>query len=110
MTMPSVVLTSASASAPAVTTECATATMSVTSGDSLTITGTPGVVARRTAATTPAAATGSHAKTWPRLSTFGHEMLTSTALTPSELRSRCASLVYSSTVPPAIDTIARAPR
>ena len=42
ITMPSSVLIIASASAPAATHACATSTMSVTSGDSLAMTGTPG--------------------------------------------------------------------
>ena len=110
MTMPSSVLMSDSPSAPASTTDRATATMSVTSGDSLARTGTADWVARRTAWTTVAAATGSHAKTWPRSSTLGQEMLTSMAEMPSTARSRVASRTYSSTLPPAMDTTARAPR
>ena len=52
---------------------------------------------------------GSQAKTRPRSSTFGQEMLTSTPTSPGAPRSRWASSAYSSTVPPAIDTTARAP-
>src|SRR6516164_10557222 len=64
----------------------------------------------RTTSITAADAPGSQAKTWPRSSTFGQEMFTSTAVTPEASESRAASSAYSSTVPPAIDTTARAPR
>src|SRR6266702_2878526 len=63
----------------------------------------------RTASITAAEAPGSQAKTWQRSSTFGQEMFTSTAVTPEASDSRAASSAYSSTVPPAIDTTARAP-
>ena len=110
MTMPSSVLIMLSPSAPASTTARAISTMSVTSGDSLASTGMRGSVARRTADTTAEAGSAWQAKTWPRSSTLGHEMLTSIAETPSALRSRWARRWYSSTLPPAIDTTARAPR
>ena len=65
--------------------------MSVTSGESLASTGMPGSVLRRTAVTTSAAETGSHANTCPRSSTFGQEMLTSMAATSATWRSLDAS-------------------
>ena len=88
MTSPSAVLISESPSAPAATTARATATMSVTSGESFAKTGTPGVEDRRTECNTSAAAAGSQANTWPRSSTLGQEMLTSIAETPSTRRRR----------------------
>src|SRR6266545_7905397 len=69
--MPSSVLIIDRPSAPASTQERATATMSVTSGESLANTGTLAGVASRTARSTDAAAYGSQAKTWPREATFG---------------------------------------
>ena len=69
-------------SAPASTQARAIAVMSVTSGESFAKTGTPGRCWRRTAATTSAAARGSQAKTWPRSSTLGQVMLTSTIARP----------------------------
>ena len=59
---------------------------------------------------TAADAAGSQANTWPRCSTLGQEMLTSMAVTPAASDSRAASSAYSATVPPAMDTTARAPR
>ena len=100
MTTPSRVLIIDSPSAPASTQALAMVTMSVTSGDSLAKTGTPGALLRRTPSTTGALDTGSQAKTRPRSSTLGQEMLTSIAVTADECRSFCASRVYSSAVPP----------
>src|SRR6266542_2952510 len=59
---------------------------------------------------TEAEAPGSQAKTWPLSSTFGQEIFTSMAVTPAASDSRAASSAYSSTLPPAMDTTARAPR
>src|ERR1700729_608711 len=59
---------------------------------------------------TAADAAGSQAKTWPRCSTFGQEMLTSMAVPPAASDSRAARSAYSATVPPAMETTARAPR
>ena len=69
-------------SAPASTQARAISVMSVTSGESLAKTGTPCEVLRRTASTTSADGAGSQAKTWPRSSTLGQEMFTSTIATP----------------------------
>src|SRR6185437_14337860 len=99
-----------SPSAPAETHERAIATMSVTSGESLAKTGRSCLVLARTASITAPASTGSHANTCPRCSTFGQEMFTSSAVTPAASEMRAASSAYSSTVLPAIDTTARAPR
>src|SRR6202167_6226416 len=106
--MPSKVLISESPSAPAVTQARAIATMSVTSGDSLANTGMSYRARPRTASMTAPAAPASQANTCPRSSTFGQEMLTSMAVTPAESDRRAASSAYSSTVPPAIETTARA--
>ena len=65
---------------------------------------------RRTAWTTCAAASGLHAKTCPRSSTFGQEMFTSMASKPETYLSFWAIFTYSSTLLPAIDTMMRAPR
>ena len=110
MTIPSRVLISDSPSAPASSTDLAIATMSVTSGLSLARTGTSGDVWRRTTCTTEPAENGSQANTWPRDSTFGHEMLTSSAAIPGSWRSRWASFWYSCTDPPAMETTVRMPR
>ena len=85
-------------------------TMSVTSGDSLAKIGMRGSLCRLTAWMTSAADPASQANTWPRFSTFGQEMFTSIAETPRAMRRRAASFAYSSTEPPAIETIVRAPR
>ncbi len=58
---------------------------------------------------TAAEESGLQANTWPRCSTFGQEMLTSIAVTPAASDSRPARSAYSATVPPAMDTTARAP-
>src|SRR5260221_9051351 len=108
--MPSNVLIIDRPSAPADTHERAIATMSVTSGDSLANTGMSYRVRALTAAITAPASVASQANTWPRCSTFGHEMLTSSAVTPAASDNRAASSAYSSTVLPAIDTTALAPR
>ena len=98
--MPSSVLIIDRPSAPASTQARATSTMSVTSGESWLSTGTDGAVCRRTARDHADAAPGSQAKTRPRFSTFGQEMLTSSADQPGAPRSRRASSAYSSTLPP----------
>src|SRR6266487_1102774 len=108
--IPSNVLIIARPSAPAATHERATVTISVTSGDSLANTGMSYLARPRTASMTDADASGSHANTCPRSATFGHEMFTSIAVTPAASDRRPASSAYSSTLPPAMDTIARAPR
>src|SRR5215469_13022752 len=110
MTMPSRVLIIESPSAPADTHALATATMSVTSGDSLANTGRSYLAWPRTASMTAAESSGLAANTRPRCSTFGHEMLTSIAVTPAASDTLAASSAYSATVPPAIETTARAPR
>ena len=53
-------------------------------------------------------ASGSHAKTKPRFSTFGQEIFTSRALIPGADLTLRASVAYSSTVSPAIETMTRA--
>ena len=106
--MPSTVLINANPSAPASTTPRAIDTKSVTSGDSFAIIGSSPPIVRLTPSITLLEASGSHAKTNPRFSTFGQEILTSIALMPETERSFLASVEYSSTVSPAIETIIRA--
>src|SRR5260221_3786924 len=108
--MPSNVLIIDRPSAPADTHERAIATMSVTSGDSLANTGMSYRVRALTAAITAPASVASQANTWPRCSTFGHEMLTSSAVTPAASDNRAASSAYSSTVLRSIDRTALSPR
>ena len=83
-------------------------TKSVTSGESFAIIGSSPPRVRLTPSMTRLDASGSHAKTSPRFSTFGQEIFTSTALIPETERSFLASVAYSSTVSPAIETIMRA--
>ena len=86
--------------------------MSVTSGVSLAKIGVPEGSRSRTIRTTRSEDTGSHAKTRPRLATFGQEMLTSTPTTAPNaglLASRSATSPNSSAVLPAIETSTRAP-
>ena len=64
----------------------------------------------RTAATTWAAASGSAVKCSPPRLKSGLDRFTSIAVTPGASESRWASVTYSSTLPPATDTTARAPR
>src|SRR5215469_15856209 len=109
-TMPSRVLIIESPSAPADTHAFAMATMSVTSGDSFANTGRSYLAWPRTASMTDAESSGLAANMRPRCSTFGHEMLTSIAVTPAASDTRAASSAYSATVLPAIETTARAPR
>src|SRR5690606_21986416 len=97
-------------SAPASTQASAMVTMSVTSGASLAKTGTPGRTWSRTARTTDAAAAGCQANTRPRSSTLGQAMLTSMPAMPGTLRSRRPRSAYSSTLPPATETIVRTSR
>ena len=108
ITMPRTVLISAKPSAPESTTPRAIDTKSVTSGDSFAIIGSSPPIVRRTPSITRRDASGSQAKTKPRFSTFGQEMLTSIALSPETDRNFLASVEYSSTVSPAIETIMRA--
>ena len=98
---------SASASAPASTTPFAIAGRSVTSGDNLAMIGRSPPMVLRTPSITRREASGSHAKTNPRFSTFGHEMFTSTAEIPEADRNFRARVAYSSIVSPAIETITR---
>ena len=66
--------------------------MSVTSGLSLANTGTPVGAERLTAWMTAPAIRGSQAKTCPRSSTLGQEMLTSIIASPARPRSLAVSL------------------
>src|SRR5271170_460245 len=109
MAMPSTTLISDSPSAPAPRHAPATATMSVTSGDSLANTGMSGRRLPRTAATTVPAVAGSRANRRPASSAFGQDRLISTAQTPAASDRRAASVPYSRTVWPAIETTTRAP-
>src|SRR6202453_2652076 len=109
MAMPSTTLISESPAAPAARQAPATATMSVTSGDSFANAGTSYRRLARTAATTDPAVAGSRANRRPASSAFGHERLISTADTPAASDSRAASTPYSRTVWPAIETTTRAP-
>ena len=106
--MPRTVLISANPSAPESTTPRAIDTKSVTSGDNFAIIGSSPPIVRRTPSITRRDASGSQAKTNPRFSTLGQEMLTSMALRPETDRNFLANVEYSSTVSPAIDTIIRA--
>ena len=96
--IPTNVLMSESASAPASTQALAMATTSVTLGESLTIKGL--LVAARQAATTPAAQAGSLPKRMPPSLTLGHEIFISSAATSGTASSRRTISAYSSTVPP----------
>ena len=91
ITIPSKVLIKAKPSAPAEITSLAIATISVTSGDNLTMIGNSPPKTRRTTSTTERDAIGSQAKTWPRFSTLGQEILTSSAESPETPRSRRAN-------------------
>ena len=62
---------------------------------------------RRTPSITRREASGSQAKTIPRFSTLGQEILTSSALIPETDRTFRARVAYSSTVSPAMETITR---
>ena len=101
-------LIKAKPSAPASTTPRAIETKSVTSGESFAIIGSSPPIVRLTPSITRLEASGSHAKTNPRFSTLGHEILTSIALMPDTERSFLARVEYSSTVSPAIETTMRA--
>ncbi|CAB4943090.1 unannotated protein [freshwater metagenome] len=81
----------ANPSAPAEITSPAIATISVTSGDNLTMIGNSPPRVRRTTSTTARDAIGSQAKTCPRLSTLGQEIFTSTADSPGTPRSLLAN-------------------
>src|ERR1700756_5873493 len=83
MTMPGSVLISDRPSAPDATQALATATMSVTSGDSLAKTGMSYLALPRTAAITLPARCGSSANGCPASSALGQDRLTSTAVTPA---------------------------
>ena len=106
--MPRTVLINAKPSAPASTTPRAIDTRSVTSGESFAIIGSSPPIVRLTPSITRLEASGSHAKTKPRFSTFGQEILTSIALMPDTERNFRARVEYSSTVSPAIETMMRA--
>ena len=108
ITIDNTVLISASPSAPASTTPFAMETKSVTSGDNLAIIGNSPPKVLRTPSITLRDASGSQAKTKPRFSTFGHEIFTSSALIPGADLTFRASVAYSSTVSPAMETITRA--
>ena len=108
ITIPRTVLIRAKPSAPASTTPFAIDTRSVTSGDNFAMMGSSPPIVLRTPSITRLDASGSHAKTRPRFSTLGQEMFTSIALIPDTERSFRASVEYSSTVSPAIETIMRA--
>src|SRR6266702_144769 len=110
MTMPSSVLISDRPSAPDATQALATATMSVTSGDSLAKTGMSYLALPRTAAITLPARCGSSANGCPASSASGQDRLTSMAVTPAVSESLAASAAYSRMVWPAIETTTRAPR
>src|SRR5947209_8196139 len=110
MAMPSSVLISDRPSAPAATQALATATMSVTSGDSLANTGMSYRALPRTAAITLPARCGSSANGCPASSALGQDRLTSMADTPAVSDSRVASPANSRMVCPAIETTTRAPR
>ena len=112
MAIPSVVLMSVRPSAPAPRHAEAMVTRSVTSGLSFANTGRCAGTAARTAAMTAADASGSMAKTNPRLATLGHEMLTSMPDTDAAAgleSSLVATWANSSGVPPAIEANTRAP-
>src|ERR1700736_4802595 len=102
MAMPSSVLISDRPSAPAATQALATATMSVTSGDSLANTGMSYLVLPGTAAITLPARCGSSANNCPASSALGQERLTSMAVTPAVSDSLAATPTYSRMVWPAI--------
>ncbi|CAB4746273.1 unannotated protein [freshwater metagenome] len=108
ITIDRTVLISANPSAPASTTPLAIETRSVTSGDNFAMIGNSPPSVFLTPSITRLEASGSQAKTNPRFSTFGHEILTSTALIPGADLSLRASVEYSSIVSPAIETITRA--
>ena len=101
--MPRTVLIKARASAPASTTPRAISGRFVTSGESLAMIGNSPPIVFLTPSITRLEASGSHAKTRPRFSTFGQEIFTSTALIPETERSFLASVAYSSIVSPAIE-------
>ena len=86
MAMPRTVLMTASASAPARCASPAIAAISVTFGESFTIS-VLSVVARA-ARTTRAVKSGSQANVSPSLATLGHEMFSSTAAIASLAASR----------------------
>ena len=108
ITIDKTVFISANPSAPASTTPFAILTKSVTSGDNLAMIGNSPPKVLRTPSMTLRDASGSHAKTKPRFSTFGHEIFTSKALIPGADLTLRASVAYSSIVSPAIETITRA--
>ena len=99
MASPKSVLTRDSESAPASSTAFAIVTISVTFGDSFTITGR--FVLSLMALVTAAACLGSVPKATPPSLTFGQEILTSSASTPSTV-SIFAHSAYSSVVFPTI--------
>jgi len=99
MAMPTKVFTAETASAPASRQARANATMSVTLGDSLMISG-KSPMARRTAPVTRPVWAGSVAKWMPPSLTLGQETLSSSAASPSAPASRRAASTYSSTLPP----------
>jgi len=106
--IPSKVFISANPSAPALITSPAIETISVTSGESFTMIGSSPPTFLLTDSTTDFEATGSQAKTIPRFSTFGQEILTSIPLIPATPLNFRASDAYSSIVSPEIETITRA--
>ncbi|CAB4683349.1 unannotated protein [freshwater metagenome] len=82
ITIPSKVLINANPSTPAFITDVAISTMSVTSGDNLAIIGSSPPIFLLTLSITALAVSGWQAKTCPRFSTLGQEILTSIALIP----------------------------
>ena len=79
--------------------------MFVTSGDNFATIGNSPPIFLRTDSITAVAVSGWQANTWPRFSTLGQEIFTSTALIPGTALNLLANTPYSSTVSPAIETI-----
>ena len=100
--MPISVLISETASAPAFSTAFAITVISVTLGESFTITGT--VDFSLTAVVTAAAISGTVPNATPPFFTLGHDILTSTAAIPFTSARRSAISRYSCSVSPRIFT------
>ena len=98
--MPTKVLIKEIPSAPAASTALAIVVISVTFGVNLTKIGTE--LASLTAFVTAAATEGSVPNAMPPWSTFGHEMLTSSAFTFGAALNFLATAVYSATSAPAM--------
>ncbi len=107
MAMPSSVLMSEIQSAPSSSTLLAIDAISVTFGDSFTVSGRE--VWRRTNRVTPAADSHVAPKAMPPCLTLGHEILTSNILTSGTPSRRRASSEYSSAVLPEMLTITGTP-